>query len=243
MTTPTPPANPRNLEPGWSFDRHTPAGPSYCRYVPGKGMLKVVAQDRDRGYAWYLSTSPARSLLRPWESLTVPREGFTRPQDAMLDADRQMSQLPPGMFEALTPGAARELFRRLSGAHNWPGDGHLDLNQVRNELSVQIRIHAADPAYRGPDPHKFIQAVSEASYGAAEQAMNASTNRGSRLPRRVPVWRATADFPARPATSVPTVSAQRDATQRTAVLPNPARLAAPRRIPGQAIRAPGRIAP
>lgn len=213
MTTPAPTADSRTFEPGWSFDRTTPAGPSYCRYVPGKGMLKVVAQERDRGYAWCLSTSPARSLLRPWESLTVPREGFTRPQDAMLDADRRISRQPSGMFESLTPSEARELFRRLAGAHNWPGDGHLDLDKVRNELSVQIRIHAADPTYRGPDPHRFVQAVFEASYGAAEQAMNASTNRSSRLPRRVPVWRATPDFPALPAASVPGSPVQRGASR------------------------------
>jgi hypothetical protein len=223
MTTLTAPANSRDLEPGWSFDRDTPAGPSYCRYVPGKGMLKVIAQDSDRGeYAWCLSTSPARSLMRPWESLTVPREGFIRPQDAMLDADQRISRLSPRMFEPLTPGEARELFRRLTEAHNWPGDGHLDLDKARNELSVQIRIHAADPAYRGPDPHEFIQAVFQASYGASEQAMNVSPNRGSRLPRRVPIWRATADFPARPASPVLISPAQRGARRATQHTSRPA---------------------
>lgn len=181
MATPTAPGPRVDLQPGWSFDRTNTAGPCYCRHVPGKGMLKVVALGQPGGYAWCLSTSPAGSPLRAWESLTRPKEGFTGPVDAMLDADRAVSRMPPRMFEPLTPGEARELYRKLITAHNWPGTGHKDLDDARNELSIQIRIHATDPAYHGPDPHEFTQAVHQASYGAAEQAMAVSRSAVPRL--------------------------------------------------------------
>jgi len=205
MTTPVPEARPRDQGPGWSVDRTSPAGPCYSRHVPGKGMLRVDAQGSHRGYAWHLSTSPAGSLASPADSLTVPRDGFAYAGEAMRDADRCASLLPPRMFELLTAGEARELYRRLARAHTWPGDGHRDLDEVCHELSIQIRIHATEPGYHGPDPREFTQAVREASYGAAEQAMNVSPNRGSPLPMpgllrgQAPTGIAGMDFPAQSA--------------------------------------------
>jgi hypothetical protein len=208
MTVPEPGARPRHQGSGWSADRTSPAGPCYSRHVPGKGMLRVDAQGSPRGYAWHLSTSPAGSPALPADALTVPRGGFAHLGDAMRDADQQAALLPPGMFELLTAGEARELYRRLARAHNWPGDGHADLDEACHELSLQIRIHATEPGYHGPDPRDFTQAVREASYGAAEQAMNVSPNGGSRLARpglllglATPMAIAAMDFPAQPAAS------------------------------------------
>jgi hypothetical protein len=208
MTVPEPGARPRYQGPGWSVDRTSPAGPCYSRHVPGKGMLRVDAQGPHRGYAWHLSTSPAGSLALPADALTVPQDGFAYAGAAMRDADQQVALLPPRMFELLTAGEARELYRRLARAGNWPGDGHTDLDEVFHELCIQIRIHATEHGYHGPDPREFTQAVREASYGAAEQAMNVSTNGGSRLAMpglllglATPVAIAAMDFPAQPAAS------------------------------------------
>ncbi len=176
MTTPVPPGV-GDLEPGWSADEPDSYGPRYQRHVPGKGILRVVArQDAGQGYAWYLSTDPS-------DPLTWPQEGFARPRDAMRDADRRVPLLPQRMFEPLTPGEARELYRKLARAHDW-GQGprrHTELAAVRLDLAIQITIQATDPSYEGPDPHAFRHAVEQASYGASAQAMEASPNRGSWL--------------------------------------------------------------
>jgi hypothetical protein len=179
MTTPVqaPPAGDR--EPGWSHDQANPYGPCYRRHVPGKGILRVAARGVRHGYAWYLSTSS------PSEALSWARDGFAGPGDAMRDADRQVSRMPPRMFERLTPGEAQELYRRLARAHDW-GHSQRDqtLGDVRHELFAQLQIQATDPSHCGSDPHRFIRAVQEASRGAALQAMAASPNRAAWIATR-----------------------------------------------------------
>jgi hypothetical protein len=135
--------------------------------------LRVVCRGH-QGYAWYLSTK-ARSDALSWS-----REGFTGPVDAMRDADQHVSRVAPRMFERLTPGEARELYRKLARAYDC-GDGQRDqtLGEVRGELFRHLQILATDPSYSGPEPHKFIAAVKDASYGAALQAMAASPNRAA----------------------------------------------------------------
>ena len=179
MTTPVqaPPAG--GLQLGWSHDQANPHGPCYRRQVPGKGVLRVAARGARHGYAWYLSTAS------PSEALSWARDGFARPGDAMRDADRQVSQMPPRMFERLTPGEVQELYRRLARAHDW-GHNQRDqtLDDVRSELFTQLQIQATSPSYSGPDPHRFIRAVHEASRGAALQAMAASPNRAAWIATR-----------------------------------------------------------
>jgi len=182
MTTPVqaPPAG--DLEPGWSHDQANPYGPCYRRHVPGKGILRVAARGVRHGYAWYLSTAS------PSEALSWARDGFAGPGDAMRDADRQVSQMPPRMFERLAPGVAQELYRRLARAHDWGhNQGDQTLGDVRSELFTQLQIQATGPSYHGPDPYRCIRAVQEASRGGALQAMAASPNRVSWIgtrPRR-----------------------------------------------------------
>jgi hypothetical protein len=198
MTTPARPAAAGDLEPGWSHDEPNPLGPCYQRHVPGKGILRVVARG-GQGYAWYLSAT-SRS-----ESLSRARERFAGPRNAMRDADQQVPLRPRRMFELLTPGETQELYRKLARACDWGRPGQPDLDEVRGELFEQMKIQATDPGYHGPDPHKFIHAVREASSGAALQAMSASPNRGSWLSMR-PHGRsqrlaAAADFPGPPVVS------------------------------------------
>jgi hypothetical protein len=181
MTAPAWPARAGDLQPGWSHDEPNPYGPCYRRHAPGKGVLRVVARG-GQGYAWYLST------VTPAEALSWAREGFSHPRDAQRDADHQVSQMPPRMFERLTPGEAQALYRKLVSAHYGGRDqGDQTLGDVRSELFTQLRIQATDPSYHGPDPYKFHQAAREASRGAALQAMAASPNRASWIawrPRR-----------------------------------------------------------
>jgi hypothetical protein len=200
MTTPTRPPAAGDLEPGWSRDEPNPYGPCYQRHVPGKGIIRVAARS-GQVYAWYLSTT-SRS-----EGLSWPREGFARPRDAMRDAGQQVPRLPPRMFELLTPGEAQELYRTLARAYDYGRPGQRDLGEVTGELFRQMKIQETDPGYHGPDPHKFIHAVREASSGAALQAMSASPNKGSWLsmtphgrPQRLAAA-AGADFPRPPAVS------------------------------------------
>jgi hypothetical protein len=175
MTTPARPRRGGDLEPGWSHAEANGYGPCYLRHVPGKGILRVVARGASLGgYAWYLST------VTPAEALSWAREGFAHPRDAMRDADHQVSQMPPRMFELLTPGEAQALYRKLATAHDWGrGQGDHTLGEVRSELFTQLRIQAADLSYHGPDPYEFHRAVREASRGAAVQAMAASPHRAS----------------------------------------------------------------
>jgi hypothetical protein len=183
MTTPARARPGGDLEPGWSHAEANGYGPCYLRHVPGKGILRVVARGASSGgYAWYLST------VTPAEALSRAREGFAHPRDAMRDADEQVSQMPPRMFELLTPGEAQALYRKLATAHDWGRDqGDHTLGEVRSELFTQLRIQATDPSYHGPDPYEFHRTVREASRGAAVQAMEASPNRASWItwrPRR-----------------------------------------------------------
>ncbi len=179
MTTPAGARPACDLEPGWSRAEANGYGPCYRRHAPGKGVLRVVARGGPIGYAWYLGT------VTPAEALSCAREGFASPRDAMRDADRQVSRMPPRMFELLTPGEAQELCRTLARAHDWGRDhGDQTLGDVRSEVFTQLRIQAADLSYSGPDPFKFIRAVHEASRGAALQAMAASPNRDSWIAAR-----------------------------------------------------------
>jgi hypothetical protein len=173
MTAPPRPAAIGDLEPGWSRNEPNPYGPCYQRHVPGKGIIRVAKALGYQGYAWYLSTT-ARSCGLSW-----PQDGFTHPRDA----DQQVARMPLRMFERLTPGEAQELYRKLARAKDWgrrwgrPGETALD--EIRGELFEQMQIQATDPSYHGPEPHKFIRAVREASYGADLQAMAASPNRAA----------------------------------------------------------------
>jgi hypothetical protein len=189
MTTPGKAAPAGDLQPGWSHDEANGYGPCYRRHAPGKGILRVVARGGG-GYAWYLSTVTAA------EALSWAREGFSHPRDAQRDADHQVSQMRPRMFEHLTPGQAQELYRKLAKAYDWGRDqGDHMLGEVLSELFTQLRIQATDPSYHGPDPYKFHQAVREASGGAALQAMEASPNRASWIAWR-PRRPAVTEFPA-----------------------------------------------
>lgn len=167
---PAGPPAPSGLEPGWSRDDPL-SGPCYKRHVPGKGIARVICRGPGN-FAWYLSTT-SRSVALSW-----PRDGFADPGAAMADADRKVACLRERMFERLTPGEARELYRRLSRACDWGQElGDRTLADVMSELFTHIQIQATDPAYDGPDPYQFIWAVRDASYGAAVQAMSASPNR------------------------------------------------------------------
>jgi hypothetical protein len=181
MTTPARTAAAGDLEPGWSRDEANPYGPCYRRYAPGHGVLRIVACS-GYSYAWYLSTKS------PSDSLSWPEEGFASPRDAMRDADHQVSHMPPRMFGRLTPGEAQALYRKLAAAYDCGrSQGDPALGDVREELFTQLKIQAAGPSYHGPEPHKFIHAVKEASRGAALQAMAASPNQASWMawrPRR-----------------------------------------------------------
>jgi hypothetical protein len=103
----------------------------------------------------------------------------------MRDAERDVARLPERLFQLLTPGETQELYRRLARAKDWdrlpdrPGETLLDA--VRGELYIEMQIQATEQMYHGPDPHKFIWAVENGSYGAAVQAMDASPNRQSWL--------------------------------------------------------------
>ena len=176
MTTPAQLATAGDLEPGWSRDEPNPYGPCYQRHAPRKGIIRVVARS-GQDYAWYLSTT-----ARP-EGLSWAQEGFAHPRDAMRDADQQVARTPPRMLELLTPGEAQELYRKLARAYDWGrhGPGETALDEVRGELFQHMKILATAPGYHGPEPHKFIHAVREASRGAALQAMSASPNKGSWL--------------------------------------------------------------
>jgi hypothetical protein len=172
------------LEPGWSRDEPLPWGACYQRYAPGKGMLRVVAREGGT-YAWYASAK-----ARP-DAVSRAEEGFRGPGEAMRDADRRAPLLPAGMFEALSTWETQELYRRLARAKDWESRGGCtELDEVRSELFTQLRIQAADPAYRGPDPHDFIHAVKAASYGAYLQAMRVSPNGRSWMRGAVPVQQA-----------------------------------------------------
>jgi hypothetical protein len=87
------------------------------------------------------------------------------------------------MFESLTLGETQELYRKLARAHDWGrhGPGETAVDEVRGELFRHMRVLETDPSCHGPEPHRFIRAVREASRGAALQAMSASPNTGSWL--------------------------------------------------------------
>jgi hypothetical protein len=128
-----------DLEPGWSDDEPNLYGPCYQRYVPGKGILRVAGLgEADGGYSWYLG------LGKPAELIWAPGGRFARPGDAMRDADRQLAERQPGIWEPLTPGEARLLYVKLAGAEG--------LDPAREDLFTQIRIQALDPGYDGPNP-------------------------------------------------------------------------------------------
>jgi hypothetical protein len=184
MTGPGVPGRGAELEPGWSRDEPLPWGECYQRYAPGKGMLRVVAREGGT-YAWYASTK-----ARP-DALSWAQEGFPGPRDAMRDADLGAPLLPARMFDALSTWEAQELYRRLARAKDWETrTGYTELDEVRSELFTQMRIQAADPAYRGPDPRDFISSVKAASYGAYLQAMRVSPNRHSWMRGAVPAQQA-----------------------------------------------------
>ena len=153
-------------EPGWSAADTTSYGPGYCRYVPGKGMLKV-GYDRHQ-YRWWLQTGPGKAM--------DGRDGFTDPREAMQDADRLTAMLVPGMFDALTTDELMALYRELVQAYP-----HAELASVRDDVFGQMEIAALDRRYNGPDPLLFAQAAQLAFSGALAQAMRASMNRGSWL--------------------------------------------------------------
>ena len=169
----TPPVQAGDLEPGWSRDEANGYGPCYRRHAPDKGILRVVARGGGE-YAWYLST------VTRAEAVSWARGGFSHPRDVQRDADHQVSQMRPRMFELLTPDEAQELYRKLCRAYDWGrGQGDHMLGEILSELFTQLRIQATDPSYHGPDPYEFHRAVREASRGAALEAMAASPNRAS----------------------------------------------------------------
>ena len=150
-------------EPGWSPADVTPYGPGYCRYVPGKGLLKVGYESRQ--YRWWLQTGPAKGI--------PGRAGLAGPREAMRDADRLTGLRAAGMFEKLTVDELRALYRELVQAY--PGYGP-ELASVRDDVFGQLEIAALNPAYNGPDPVLFAQAVRLAFTGAVTQALRASPN-------------------------------------------------------------------
>jgi hypothetical protein len=226
MTTPARAAPAGDLKPGWAHDEANGYGPCYRRYAPGQGVLRIVARS-GYSYAWYLSTKS------PSEALSWPRERFASPRDAMRDADDQVSQMPPRMFGRLTPGDAQELYRRLARAYDCGRNQRvLALADVREELFTQLKIQAADPAYHGPEPHKFIHAVQEASRGAALQAMAASPNQASWI-----AWRPrhhAVTGPAPPTEFPAPVTARGTRTAGGGPAPARRRAASPARAAGQA---------
>ena len=142
------------LEPGWSDSEPNLHGRCYQRYVPGKGILRVVGLgEAAGGYTWHLG--PGRTAELIWAT----GDRFTGPGDAMRDADRQLAGRPPGMWESLTPGEARLLYVKLAGAEGLDPALHQD-------LFTQIKIQALDSGYDGPNPFMIEHEAAIRGYAA-----------------------------------------------------------------------------
>ena len=155
MTTPSPPSRPLPLDPGWTDDQPSAYGPSWQRYVLGKGILKVTSTSGTAvGYDWHLTVTGTEAIA--WS----PRR-LTTPLGAMRAADRAAAHMPPGPFEPITsPDDAIRLYMTLERARDLgyaPGAGNWDLGQARGELLTHIRILALDQRYHGPSPDQVIR--------------------------------------------------------------------------------------
>jgi hypothetical protein len=153
MTSPFPPGRP--LAPGWTVDQPSAYGPSWQRYVPGKGILQVTSSNGTAArYGWHLTVTGTEAIA--WSPGRFPA-----PLRAMRAAGRFAAHMPPGPFEPITsPEEAIRLYMRLERARDLgypPGAGDRDLARTRGELLTHIRILALHPAYHGPSPDQVIR--------------------------------------------------------------------------------------